>query len=76
MPETRIARIDYATIVSRRKGIGRAMVQAVERDLAARGYHRITLNSLPDTIPFWKRLGYQPEGKPDREGALEMSKRI
>jgi len=36
------------------------MVQAVERDLASRGYDRIDLLAVPDSIPFWKRLGYQP----------------
>ena len=75
-PEARTARIDYATATPRRIGLGRAMVQAVERDLSSRGYQKITLNALSDTIPFWKRLGYRPVGEPDAEGALEMSKRI
>ena len=75
-PEARTARIDYATVTPRRTGLGRPMVQAVERDLASRGYQKISLNALPDTIPFWRRLGYQPEGKPDADGGLEMSKRL
>jgi len=75
-PQPRDARIDWASVADRRKGIGRAMVQAVEKDLASRGYRQITLNAVPDSIPFWKRLGYQPEGEPDADGGLEMSKRI
>jgi len=75
-PETRTARIEYAMATPRRTGLGRPMVQAVERDLASRGYQKISLHALSDTIPFWKRLGYQPEGEPNGLGALEMSKRI
>lgn len=75
-PEKRMAHLDWASATPRRIGLGRAMVQAVERDLKSRGYERIELLALPDTIPFWKRLGYQPEGEPDANGGLEMSKGI
>jgi len=37
MPQTREVHIEWASITDRRKGIGRAMVQAVEKDLASRG---------------------------------------
>jgi len=73
-PQTRKARIEWASIADRRKGIGRAMVRAVEKDLASRGYREITLHAVPDSIPFWKRLRYQPEGEPDEDGGLEMGK--
>lgn len=75
-PASMEARIEYATVADRRIGIGRAMVQAVERDLASRGYRRVSLHAMPDSIPFWRRLGYRDVGKPDAEGALEMTKRI
>lgn len=75
-PDKRIAHIDWASATPRRIGLGRAMVQAVERDLKSRGYKRIELLAVPDSIPFWKRLGYQPEGEPDADGGLKMSKRV
>ena len=75
-PDKRLAHIDWASATPRRIGLGRAMVQAVERDLKSRGYERIELLALPDSIPFWKKLGYRPEGEPDADGGLKMSKRI
>lgn len=75
-PQTREARIEYASVIERRKGIGRTMVKSVEKDLASRGYRRISLHAVPDSIPFWDNLDYIPEGEPNEEGGLEMSKRI
>ena len=73
-PRTRKARVEYVSVVERRKGIGRAMVQAVERDLASRGYREIILHAVRDSIPFWKSLGYQPEAEPTPDGGLDMGK--
>jgi len=75
-PGTRSADIDWAQVTDRRQGIGREMVQAVEKDLKSRGYREITLHSVPDVIPFWQNLGYRPVGAPDSEGGLDMRKRI
>ena len=75
-PKTRKARIDWASVTDRRKGIGRAMVQAVEKDLASRGYRELTLHAVPDSIPFWKRLGYEAEGEEVPGEGLEMGKRL
>ena len=75
-PQTRVARIEWASVTDRRKGIGRAMVQAVERDLSSRGYRQIALFAVRDSIPFWKRLGYRPEEEPGPEGGLAMGKRL
>jgi len=72
--DKRLAHLDWASATPRRIGLGRAMVQAVERDLKSRGYERIELLALPDSIPFWKRLGYQPEKEPEPDGGLEMGK--
>jgi len=75
-PKTRKARIDWASVTDRRRGIGRAMVQAVEKDLASRGYRELTLHAVPDSIPFWKRLGYEAEGEEVPGEGLEMGKRL
>jgi len=75
-PDKRTAHIDWASITDRRKGIGWAMVQAVEKDLASRGYREITLHAVPDSIPFWKRLGYEAEEEGVPGEGLEMSKRL
>jgi len=75
-PQTREAGIEWASVIDRRKGIGRAMVQAVEKDLASRGYREVTLHAVPDSIPFWKRLGYRAEGEEVPGQGLEMSKRL
>ena len=73
-PKTRKARIDWASVTDRRRGIGRAMVQAVEKDLASRGYRELTLHAVPDSIPFWKRLGYEAEEEEVPGEGLEMGK--
>ena len=73
-PQTRDARIEWASVANRRKGIGRAMVQAVEKDLASRGYRQIALHAVPDSIPFWKRLGYEAEEEEVPGEGLEMGK--
>ena len=73
-PRTRDANIEWASVTDRRKGIGRAMVQAVEKDLASRGYRQITLHAVPDSIPFCKRLGYEAEEEEVPGEGLEMGK--
>lgn len=73
-PKEKKARIDYASVAHRRIGLGRAMLQAVERDLRARGYDLIELLAVSDSIPFWKRLGYQPEKEEIPGEGLEMWK--
>lgn len=49
---------------------------AVERDLKARGYYLVDLIALPDTIPFWKALGYVPQAAEVPGEGLEMAKRL
>lgn len=73
-PEKRTARIEYTSVTDRRKGIGRALVQAVERDLKSRGYERIDLLAVTDSIPFWRRLGYRAAAEEVPGEALEMFK--
>ncbi|MBA7676473.1 hypothetical protein ES703_84714 [subsurface metagenome] len=73
-PETETARIEWASVTPRRIGLGRAMMEAVERDLRARGYHLVELNAVPDSIGFWKALGYIPQAEEIPGQALDMQK--
>ncbi len=48
----------------RRRGIGRALMRAVERELGLRGCPKINLQVLPsnrDVVAFYERLGYAVE---------------
>ncbi|GAH71937.1 unnamed protein product [marine sediment metagenome] len=75
-PKAETARIEWASAVPRRAGLGRAMVEAVERDLRARGYYLVDLLAVPDSIPFWKALGYVPQAVEVPGESLEMAKRL
>lgn len=57
----------------RRKGIGRALMERVESDLAKMGCHKLNLQvrgSNRDAVEFYKRLGYVIEDR------ISMSKRL
>lgn len=46
----------------RRRGVGRALVEAAERWAAGRGYTTVRVRSnvvRPDALPFYERLGYE-----------------
>lgn len=75
-PRAETARIAWASATPRRIGLGRAMVEAVERDLRARGYYLVDLLAVPDSIPFWKALGYVPQAAEVPGEGLEMAKRL
>jgi ribosomal protein S18 acetylase RimI-like enzyme len=50
--------------IRRRLGVGRALVRAAERELAARGCPKVNLQVLPanrDVVAFYERLGYAVE---------------
>jgi ribosomal protein S18 acetylase RimI-like enzyme len=50
----------------RRRGIGRVLMRAVERELASRGCPKVNLQVLPsnrDVIAFYERLGYAVEDR-------------
>ncbi len=75
-PEKETARIEWASVTPRRIGLGRAMMEAVERDLRARGYHLVELNAVPDSIPFWTAIGYIPQAEEIPGQALDMTKML
>ncbi|MBA7587712.1 hypothetical protein ES708_29746 [subsurface metagenome] len=51
-------------------------MEAVERDLRARGYHLVELNAVPDSIPFWTAIGYIPQAEEIPSQALDMAKML
>ena len=75
-PKEEVARIEWASVTPRRIGLGRAMIEAVERDLRARGYYLVELVAVPDSIPFWKALGYIPQAEEIPGQALDMAKML
>lgn len=61
------------------RGCGRILMQAVESDLAARGFTRVVLHARQRVAGFYTRLGYAAEGEPFTEVGLPhllMKKRL
>jgi len=73
-PKEEVARIEWASVALRRIGLGRAMVEAVERDLKARGYYLVELHAVPDSVGFWKARGYRPQAEDIPGEGLDMAK--
>ncbi|MGL4512835.1 MAG: GNAT family N-acetyltransferase [Lacipirellulaceae bacterium] len=46
----------------RGQGLGRLLMAGIERDLAAKGYRRVTLWARPEAAPFYAKCGYTPTG--------------
>ncbi len=52
-----------AVIAAQRgRGLGRAMMDAMERHVAERGGERLVLHAQLEVVPFYERLGYQARG--------------
>ena len=45
------------------KGVGRALVEASEREAIERGYARIVLHARENAVPFYECLRYATEGE-------------
>jgi len=75
-PKEEVATIEWASVTYRRIGLGRAMIEAVERDLKARGYYLVELHAVPDSIGFWKAMGYRPQAEEIPGEGLEMAKML
>lgn len=61
------------------KGVGTALMQAVEGEAARRGFPEIVLSAQVQVVPFYEALGYAPEGKVFIEAAIKhrwMRKRL
>ena len=75
-PKEQVATIEWASVALRRIGLGRSMIEAVERDLKARGYYLVELNAAPDSIGFWKAQAYRPQAEEVPGEGLDMAKML
>jgi ribosomal protein S18 acetylase RimI-like enzyme len=66
----------YIRSSSGRTGIGRAIMSRLESDIMKRGHAYATLDSSPNAIGFYVKLGYAPVGLPDADGAVPMKKAL
>ena len=60
-------------------GLGRALVEHLERELRARGFEEIELHAREHAVGFYEKLGYAREGAPFVEVKiphLRMRKRL
>ena len=48
---------------ARGTGIGRALMDALERAASAAGLRRVKLSAQSEVVPFYVRLGYTPYGE-------------
>jgi putative acetyltransferase len=62
----------YVRPEAQRKGVGRALVEALEQEAKRRGYKTIDLDASPSSVPFYEHFGYIARRKTqmDREGAV------
>ena len=63
----------------RRAGVGRALMQALEREARERAHDIVVLNAQVPVIPFYERLGYRAEGERFDEAGIphrRMTKRL
>lgn len=49
--------------VARERGVGRVLMEQLEKEAASRGLLRVVLNAQVAVIPFYERLGYRAEGE-------------
>jgi putative acetyltransferase len=59
-----------------RTGVGRAIMSRLESDIVKRGHECATLDSSPNAVGFYIKLGYALVGLPDNTGALPMRKTL
>lgn len=54
----------------RRRGVGEALMLALERWAFEEGLGRVALNAQEAAVPFYKRLGYAIRGEPFEEAGI------
>ena len=61
---TATAKVERVAVLAERRneGIGRELMDAVERAAEASGYDRLLLHAQVPVVPFYKRLGYDAFG--------------
>jgi putative acetyltransferase len=66
----------YVRSSSGRTGVGRAIMSRLEAGIVKRGHEYATLDSSPNAVGFYIKLGYASVGPPDDDGALPMRKAL
>lgn len=64
----------YIRSSSCRMGVGRAIMSSLETGIVERGHECATLESSPNAVGFYAKLGYTSVGPPDNNGAVPMRK--
>jgi len=59
-----------------RIGVGRTIMSRLETEIVKRGHACARLESSPNAVGFYTKLGYAPVGLPDGDGAVPMKKRL
>jgi ribosomal protein S18 acetylase RimI-like enzyme len=66
----------YVRPSSSRKGIARIVMSQLELDIENRGYRHARLESSPNAVGFYAKLGYIAVGIADDDGAVPMEKSL
>jgi ribosomal protein S18 acetylase RimI-like enzyme len=66
----------YIRSSSGRMGVGRAIMSRLESDIMKRGHEYATLESSPNAVGFYVKLGYTPIGSLNDDSAVPMRKAL
>jgi ribosomal protein S18 acetylase RimI-like enzyme len=66
----------YVSPPAARQGVGTALVRLAERHIEQSGHHLVILESGPNAVRFYLRLGYAPAGTQCSSAAVAMNKRL
>ncbi len=58
------------------RGIGRSIMSSLESRIMSDGHTSARLESSPNALQFYRRLGYVPVGSPQDDGAIPMKKAL
>jgi GNAT superfamily N-acetyltransferase len=66
----------YIRSSSGRRGVGRAIMSRLESDIVKRGHKYATLDSSPNALGFYAKLGYMPIGSLNDDRTVPMRKAL
>ncbi|MBN6185997.1 GNAT family N-acetyltransferase [Aneurinibacillus sp. BA2021] len=71
--EPGIGKIERVAVLSaaRGSGIGRLVMEKLEREAKEQGFHTLKLNAQIQAQPFYERLGYIPHGTTFMDAGIE-----
>lgn len=77
----KVAKVERVAVLSRfrGRGIGRALMEKIERYAAKSGVSEIVLHAQDHAVPFYEKLGYRVQGSPFMDAGiphLKMSKHL